>query len=153
ARNNTTVSFDAFITTNSSLKLSSVSHTAGLMEMPDARSLRPGTQQALRERIVHAVAAEAKVLLRPPLPSEYTAARPAAGTTPASPTGQVACPPAPEAASPPRCSRRGRGPGCWPCSRGHPRDRFRLAKALCLREPLADWAARELGARHSRRVR
>jgi transposase len=122
------------------------------MEVPDARSLSPEAQQALRERVVHAV--EAGGL------SVAAAAR-AAGVNRSTASGWVNA-----------FRRRGaaalvaqpRGPKPRPLLtpeqearllgvlRDRTPDQLGLPDTLWTREAVADWAARELGVRRSRWV-
>ena len=122
------------------------------MDIQDARTLHPAAQQALRERVVHAVEAEGLSI---------AAAARACGVNRSSASGWVNAfrrrGPAALAARP-----RGRRPQpLLPADQqarllavltAQAPDQVGLAETLWTRDAVADWAARELGVRRSRWV-
>ena len=122
------------------------------MKIPDARSLSPEAQQALRERVLHAVGAEGLSI---------AAAARAFGVHRATASGWVnayrrggaaALAARPRGRRPRPLLTPGQHDRLWAVLTASTPDRVGLAESLWTREAVADWAARELGVRRSRWV-
>jgi transposase len=122
------------------------------MKIPDARSLSPEAQQALRERVLHAVGAEGLSI---------AAAARAFGVHRATASGWVnayrrggaaALVARPRGRRPRPLLTPGQHDRLWAVLTASTPDRVGLAESLWTREAVADWAARELGVRRSRWV-
>jgi transposase len=122
------------------------------MEIPDARSLPPGAQQALRQRVVHAIAeermgiaqaADAFGVHRSTASAWYNAyRRHGAAALTAKTRGRKPQP----LLTPPQQAR------LLDVLKAHTPDQLGLAETLWTRDAVAAWAARELGVARSRWV-
>jgi transposase len=122
------------------------------MEIPDARSLSPEAQQALRERVVHAIAAEGTSITeaarafgahRATASAWYNGYRRHGGAALAAQT---------RGRKPAPLLTAGQEARLLAALRDKAPDQLGLPDTLWTREAVADWAARELGVRRSRWV-
>jgi transposase len=122
------------------------------MEIPDARSLHPDAQQALRQRVVHAIESEGLSIAAAARTFGVHRSTASAWYNAYRRTGPPALQARPRGRRPKPLLTADQEARLLATLRDKTPDQLGLAETLWTREAVADWAARELGVERSRWV-